>query len=111
MVKDIGYLSELLDDSPIGIFIVDEDTNIIMCNDYLFKMFGILPKDYVGKRFGNVFKCFNKEKRGLLCGTSLKYSGIQFDPSLVETFISNVLTKNYDFNITNTSLSEVNLEI
>jgi len=72
MVEGLNYLSELLDDSPIGFLIVDEDTKIVMCNDFLFKLFETEPVDYIGEQFGNVFNCINVGQEGLLCGTSAR---------------------------------------
>ncbi len=72
MVENINYISELLKDSPIGMLIVDENSNIVMCNDFLFKLFEIKPVNYIGKRFGNIFNCINVGQEGLLCGTSAR---------------------------------------
>ncbi|MDD2371509.1 MAG: PAS domain S-box protein [Firmicutes bacterium] len=72
MIEDINYLAELFDDSPIGILIVDENFDIVMCNDFLFKLFKAKPENYIGKRFGNVFKCVNTMENKELCGTTLE---------------------------------------
>lgn len=64
----------LFNDAPIGILVVDENTNIVKANEYLFELFDCLPDSYQGKKFGNVFGCAYVSQDGSICGTTEKCS-------------------------------------
>ena len=69
-----NIFSPLFDDAPIGILVVDENTNIINANEYLFELFDCFPNSYQGKKFGNVFGCSFVAQDGSICGTTEKCS-------------------------------------
>lgn len=67
-----NYLTDLLDDVAIGILILDQNSDIVMCNDFLLRLFNVKFCNYEGMKFGNVFKCINVLENGELCGTTNK---------------------------------------
>ena len=72
MALNQNIFSPLFNDVPIGILVVDENTNIVKANEYLFKLFDCSPDSYQGKKFGNVFGCSFVAQDGSICGTTEK---------------------------------------
>lgn len=69
-----NLFSALFNDVPIGILVVDENTNIVKANEYLFKIFNCFPDSYQGKKFGNTFGCAYVLQDGSICGTTERCS-------------------------------------
>lgn len=65
-----SLFDNVLNKAPVGIIILDDETNIVKVNDAVFKCFGVPFHDFVGKRFGNLFHCSNLEQKAILCGTA-----------------------------------------
>lgn len=65
-----AYFSSVFNNSTIGVVIVDENTNILSVNDYMFQYFKLNPKEYKGKRFGNVFGCSYVVDGDQICGSA-----------------------------------------
>lgn len=70
MNSENAYFSSIFNNSSVGIVIVDENTNLIDVNKYMFEYFKLNPKEYKGKRFGNVFGCAYVSDGEKICGTA-----------------------------------------
>lgn len=69
MSDSLSFLSNTLENLPIGCVILDSNVNIINANSDMFSYFNTHCKDYKGKKFGNVFNCSVVAGTGELCGT------------------------------------------
>lgn len=72
MLLTENLFSALFNDVSIGILVVDENTNIVKANEYLFELFDCFQDSYQGKKFGNVFGCAYVAQDGSACGTTEK---------------------------------------
>ena len=61
--------------SPIGLVIVDSNSELVKVNNYMFNTFRLDPQDYEGKRFGNVFHCSVVSEGDRICGTTEQCAG------------------------------------
>lgn len=70
MNSENAYFSSIFNNSSVGIVIVDENTNLINVNKYMFEYFKLNPTKYKGKKFGNVFGCTYVSDGEKICGTA-----------------------------------------
>lgn len=70
MFLDESCLRVLVENASIGIVVLDENTDIVDANDYMFKIFDSTKKPYMGKKFGNVFGCAYVAENGKVCGSA-----------------------------------------
>ncbi len=62
------FFTEVYKHSPIGLIILNEQTEIVDVNKYMFKFFSLNDPEYRGRKFGNVFGCSIVSEEGKVCG-------------------------------------------
>lgn len=63
-----SLFSNIFKYSPIGLVLVDSETNLYKANKYMFDCFNLESEEVIGQRFGNVFGCSTVSESRLLCG-------------------------------------------
>lgn len=63
--------------STIGLIIIDEDTKLVVANEYIFKIFKEEKQEVIGKKFGNLFNCSVLKREDDICGTTEKCSNCE----------------------------------
>lgn len=66
--KGSTLFTEIFEHSPIGLILVDENTQLYRANKYIFSYFNMDFEDTFQQRFGNAFKCSVVEGTGENCG-------------------------------------------
>lgn len=54
---NVQLFAEVYKYSPIGLVILDENTDLMDVNEYMFESFALKKKSFQGKKFGNLFGC------------------------------------------------------
>ncbi len=62
--------SKVFQHSPIGLMIVDADTNLYKVNKFMFRYFDREYQEAAGQKFGNIFQCSVVYDSDMRCGTA-----------------------------------------
>ena len=75
---DTLKFSNIFDNSPVGLVILNKDSTLRNANMYAFETFQLNPKSVKGKKFGDLFHCAALNSSGAGCGEAKQCQGCSF---------------------------------
>ena len=77
---------------PIGLMLIDENTELIDANEHIFKYFKRHKNNVIGQRFGNLFKCSTAVSENVTCGSGKGCSNCLIRKCMVNVFENDIDT-------------------